>query len=365
MKNQFFGGLNGLRGIACVVVLIFHSLLVFSYYGQHTTDRLTGFQNDALHWAVTIFNGPACVTLFFVLSGVVLSLSLDSDAPMTKEVALGYWIKRLSRLYPLLILASVLAWALQVLLYRHAQIGAGTTWLNADYRVSLSLKNLARNALGAASTLNSPAWSIKVEILESALFPLLFILARKGPAVALATAAVLLTILVLPHGSGSTVDDLRDFTLCFFIGALIPRWSKPLAGAVSPVSVAATVLVFCGAQWVQGPAGALLEIASASFIIIAAYHRPARFLDRPLRRLGELSYSIYLLHMPVLLTIVYLWHPVRVNWAAGTVLVAALTLAATLPLAYLSYSFFERPLERAGRRTAKGLKPAQILAQPA
>jgi peptidoglycan/LPS O-acetylase OafA/YrhL len=365
MKTQFYGGLNGLRGIACVVVLVFHCLLVFSYYGQHATDQPAGFQNDSLHWAMTLFNGPACVTLFFVLSGVVLSLSLDVEGAMTKEVALAYWIKRLSRLYPLLILAAVLAWALQVAVYHHAQFATATAWLNADYRVPLAPRDLVRNALGVDSSLNSPAWSIKVEIIESALFPLLFILSRRGPAIVAATFAVLLALLVLPHGSGSTIADLRDFTLCFFIGALIPRYTKPLAVVVAPGSVIAALFVFCTAQWMHGPGGALAEIASASFLIIAAYHRPIRFIDRPLRKLGEISYSIYLLHVPIIMAIVYVWSPGSVNWIYGTLMIIALTLIVTLPAAYLSYTFFERPLERAGRRLAKGLRPVPALAQPA
>jgi len=376
MKQRFHYGLNGLRGLACIIVLIFHSCLVFRFYGIDNTDRMplsiSGFEGDLIHIALALFNGPACVTLFFVLSGVVLSLSLDADGELSSKIVLSYWAKRLSRLYPLLIMATIFAAALQVLLFRHHQFRAGTTWLNWAYDVNLTPKALFKNLVGADSTLNSPAWSIKVEIIESAFFPIIFWLSRRAILAAI-SFVVLFALMLTAHGNGSTLDDLRVYTVCFFAGALIPRWSAPVArafGRLPPVArlaaIAATIAVFCTSRWVSDPLAlqTFLVMATATFLITIVYHRPPGVIATSFfaRKLGEISYSVYLLHMPILTTVAFVWlslaqNPAAIPWLSGTIILAILTLVFTLPIAWLSYTYFERPLEGAGRRVARQINP--------
>jgi peptidoglycan/LPS O-acetylase OafA/YrhL len=376
MKQRFHYGLNGLRGLACIVVLVFHCCLVFRCYGADHTDKMplsiSGFQGDLIHFALALFNGPACVTLFFVLSGVVLSLSLDVDGDLSGKTVVSYWAKRLSRLYPLLIMATIFSEALQVLLFRHHQFRAGTTWLNWAYDVNLTPKELLKNLVGASPSLNSPAWSIKVEIIESAIFPVIYMLSRRAiPAVI--AFVVLLALMLTAHGNGSTLDDLRVFTVCFLAGALIPRWSAPVAHAFARLpsiarltAVAATIAVFCCSRWVNNPMAlqTFLVMATATFLIIVVYHRPAGTIAKSFiaRKLGEISYSVYLLHMPILTTVAFVWlsleqNPAEIPWVSGTIVLTVLTLLVTLPIAYLSYTYFERPVEGAGRRLAKQLNP--------
>ena len=360
MTQRFNYGLNGLRGVACIVVLLFHCCLVFRFNGMDHTDALYpkffSVPDSFLSIILMLINGPACVTLFFTLSGVVLALSLNNDVPTQKKILLSYWVKRLSRLYPLLILSVVVSAAVQVLLFRHQHFQTVTTWLNDAYRIDLTPKVLFKNLVGASASLNSPAWSIKIEILESLIFPATYLLSRHKTS-AIVTLIALLALMASAHGTGSTFDNIRLATICFFVGALIPRWSAPVAGwfsrlppAARSAMVVATIALFCCSEWDRQSAVSrqfFLELITSTFIIIVVYHRPAGRLAKAafVRTLGEISYSIYLLHMPILLTMAYCMvsikdNPAALSWAPATLVLATLTLLFTLPSAYLCYTYF-------------------------
>ena len=68
---------------------------------------------------------------------------------------------------------------------------------------------------------------------------------------------------------------------------------------------------------------------------------------KTLSLIGLLSYGIYLMHMPVLSAVK--------RFTTEPMLVMMLTLAIVLPLAWASYSFFEEPIRRLGRRKAQSL----------
>lgn len=79
-KEHYLYELNGVRGIAALVVLIYHGLLPFPVNGftDIFNTPFNAAEMPAVHYKalLTLFNGTAMVVLFFVLSGTVLSTSL-------------------------------------------------------------------------------------------------------------------------------------------------------------------------------------------------------------------------------------------------------------------------------------------------
>ena len=89
--------LQSLRGIGALSVMIGHSLISYevpTWFFQFST----------------LANGRAAVVLFFVLSGYVLTRSLQKDR-FDRDTVLRFYIQRIFRLYPALWVASALGLA--------------------------------------------------------------------------------------------------------------------------------------------------------------------------------------------------------------------------------------------------------------
>jgi uncharacterized membrane protein len=82
-KSQFprYEHLDSVRGIAAMLVAFYHSLRPFS-----EIPRDTGI--------IAVLNGHTAVLFFFILSGFVLSGSLNSRGEMNLKSLLGYWVRR-------------------------------------------------------------------------------------------------------------------------------------------------------------------------------------------------------------------------------------------------------------------------------
>jgi peptidoglycan/LPS O-acetylase OafA/YrhL len=93
--------LDGLRGIAALVVVACHVLSTLPGIGSVFSDRSVGLSGAAM-WAIfsplhVLWNGTPAVHLFFVLSGFVLVLPFSRPG-VTRSWA-SYYAKRLLRLY--------------------------------------------------------------------------------------------------------------------------------------------------------------------------------------------------------------------------------------------------------------------------
>ncbi|MFC7555804.1 acyltransferase family protein [Pseudoroseomonas wenyumeiae] len=252
-------------------------------------------------------NGPAYVTFFFVLSGTVLALSLDRDPPAHPGAVLGYLVKRGFRLYPLLLFTAAAAALLQLYYFEPHVYSQATGWFNDGYKIdlpSLPAEFLA-NAQGRSATLNGPAWSIKVEILASAVFPLLYWLSLT-PARAMVTAPLLVAAMFLAPGGAMQWHYMNVFLFCFFVGALVPRWGWKVAALLRQMGgwprvalLAALVLVFMFSRRLLAPTAfapplvVVLESLAAGVGVVLLLHGRERafFHAAPMELLARLSFG--------------------------------------------------------------------------
>jgi peptidoglycan/LPS O-acetylase OafA/YrhL len=307
------------------------------------------------------YNG---VTLFFVLSGFVLAWNYF-DRVSTRQEVWSFAVARFARIYPLYLVAMVVAAVLQ-----SARPGAWWLW-------HIFALQTWSSTLAVAYGLNGPGWSIGVEFFMYATFPLLVLLIRRvrrgaaliavgvGVCVALGGATAALVIhgnADLPWGDPMSahrwlyrtpVTRLGDFLVGIVCALLVRRTgASPRLGLV--------------AQWV-GVVGCLLAMASPAMLFTAwswdvAYLVPAALMiwglatnpDTPLARLlavrpivfaGEVSFAFYLFHQPILI-----W----LGLASGGLLSFTLGATATFVVVFLvataAHLLVERPAQQWIRR---------------
>ena len=166
--------LDGLRGIAALVVVACHLLSVVPGIGDVVFDDRAAPLNTGETWAVfsplhLLWNGTPAVHVFFVLSGFVLILPFTKAGATTRWPT--YYAKRLLRLYLPAWAALAVAVALIVMVPRTVS-PLQSSWADM-YVVDPSLARVAKDSLLllGASTVNTPLWTLRWEVLFSLLLP--------------------------------------------------------------------------------------------------------------------------------------------------------------------------------------------------
>lgn len=354
--------LTALRGFASLVVVMLHALLFFKVGGS---DVERGLPTGEEPWQVAVqklllilFSGDAAVTLFFVLSGCVLAMSLQRKGRLDPETLKQFYLRRFFRIYPALWLSNLLGLVALYVVLRAGASELTTAWMRQEYAEPVSVLTVIKGFMGLQATLNQPLWSILVELIFSVVFPLIFLVTRR-PAMALLSIGVALGLLLWPM---QVYYELNTHVLAFVVGAALPivtmgpvtdrllrgRW--PL---LALLGVAAVLLprglmtppdsmkVYC----------ILLEVVGSAVLIFALLRRkvePAFVSARPAVFLGDISYSIYLLHFPLLFMVGVGMIAVMPSWIAAnglwaSLLLAVLTVTVTIPVAALAYRLVEVP----------------------
>jgi len=309
-----FHALDGLRGLCALTVAFLHLY-------THMTLTPPSF----------IAHSFALVDFFFVLSGFVLSHAFfDSLAGRGEGVAFA--LRRIGRLYPLHIF--VLGLFVLVEFGRLAASLKGATLAGQPFANETSLASLLSNLLLLQSlglhdgvTWNFPAWSISVEFWVNLLFAAVLIapLTRPGRD-PLRDKTMLVALMALAGGAATffaarvSKDLTFDYGLLrciygFFLGAAAQRlraenldptarWPRR-ALAVAEVALAAAAIAFI----VYGEAFWLFMLSpplfAAAALVFAREQGPLSrlLLTRPFRAFGEWSYSIYMVHVFLLVNV--------------------------------------------------------------
>jgi len=367
-KTGEIRSLTGIRGLAACFVMAYH-------YFKSPIDIGTG-SNFLRH-------GFISVDLFFVLSGFVMALTYGRtfSAQLGLKDYLSFLYKRLGRVYPLYIVATVFI-ALWGLFRTGHGPGAFMFVCNA----------LLIQAWGLADSIGGPTWSISTEFAAYVIFPILTITVLSGPrSLALATGALAVAALVLvatrsapdlhqvfdgiadrngpldAWGIGTLYPVLRclgGFVLGMlaFRMAQSPAIKRPASWRFSADVLLVTILLLLA---IPGSDLALV-ILFVPLIIALAMERSfsARILGSPiLYWLGLVSYSIYLVHRvaddvfrsPLKAALI------RFRIPHAYTVSGLITVAATLLLSTTTYYLIEKPA-RDGARRLLGRRPVSMAA---
>jgi peptidoglycan/LPS O-acetylase OafA/YrhL len=361
-----FVALDGLRGIAALLVVFFH----------------IGWPN---HFTPTNFvrNGYLAVDLFFILSGLVIyanyGVRINQFADFVRFLGLRFF-----RVYPLLIamlgLFVLLESAKMVAQQKFGIVAGQPPFTGADTADTLLANIFLLQGLHVLPRLtwNTPSWSISCEFLAYVLFSALVLtgLARHRlfPPVAAVTAATL--YVGVAYGWG-TLDVTYDWGILrcvagFLLGMVIYRarddiqsinW-QGLAGAGEVVLLILLIATLSFAS------GATLVMSVAVFVGLVALlqfdHGPIAWIlmSRPAQFLGRVSYSIYMVHLVLLICMSILVKrlfgvTVAINPATQSPtfaiglwpgdLLAFAAVVCVLATASVTYAVIEAPARRFGR----------------
>jgi len=361
--RERYPALDGLRGAAALVVVVFHVLLVSPVFDAPENSR---GPSDASWWIThtplnLLWAGPQAVYVFFVLSGFVLAL------PAANIRWRAYYPQRLIRLYLPVWAAVALAVVLVSLFPREPH-----TWLSAWWSQRQPTSGLAgaiRDAvlvLPGTGSWVSPLWSLRYEMLFSLLLPLYLVAAKLLPRWGLARIGVLVIVVGVAE---ATERETLAFLSMFAFGVLMAADRHRLAALASRIELrggslwpavavlcavllnAELVLLLDDRQVIRGIAMGL-QLAGASLLVFLALHwRPAqRTLTAAwVQWVGLRSFALYLVHEPIVLSMVAIAPRLHV---LGYLLIG---LPICLIAAHLFYRAIEVPAHHLSRATGRRL----------
>lgn len=296
-----FEALDSWRGICALLVATFH--LHVTWHGFET---------------ILVRRSWMFVDFFFVLSGFVIMSAYGGGRLSSAADARRFLLRRLGRVWPLHLAMLGVLLAFEVLKLVLAS-GLGIQFLRPAFDQHTSLASLGPNillvhALGLfqQAAWNTPSWTISAEFYTYVLFAIVAV--AVGRRVLLAAAALLaaLCALLLLMVSDRYLAAALDFGIfrCgygFMLGCLAFRLAHRLAGwpgfglCSELLAIAAVALVpYTGfTVW-----NMCAPVVFALAIVVFAQERGqvSRLLrTRPLLSLGRISYSIYMVHLPILL----------------------------------------------------------------
>jgi peptidoglycan/LPS O-acetylase OafA/YrhL len=372
--------LDVLRG-ACALLVVFY----------HVPFRHPGFEWGGFR------NGSLFVDFFFVLSGFIMFHNYRS-LPAWSDVR-RFMGLRFFRVYPLHLVMIAVFGAYETLQYALVQLyhlSTNTPPFSENNWSALLLNLTLLNGVGIAPlSFNVPSWSISVEFWTYAMFGVsVFALgARRAAllAVFLGIALGSLALLATRPVPGLTLHAELFLPRCmfgFFLGAAlrmsftrplgVETANSPLGNIAQWVSLVLAVglvsVVSHDSRWLELFTPFAFALMIACFV---AWPNTGliRFANsRPLLWLGKVSYSIYMVHMIVLLVIgavlrVVLHAPlegevIRVDEGFGSVALLV-SVASVLVVAAITHRFVEEPGRRFGRALLGGRRAAGLETQAA
>jgi len=372
-RSGRLSSLDGLRGLAAVVVVVFHVVIssprqgaIYSSDGVMVAtplERVMHYSPLRVLWA-----GSEAVVVFYVLSGLVLSLPYARGAGAHWR---SFYPQRLTRLYVPAIASLLFAWLTTLAVHRVVTPGM-SPWLAEHATEPTGARQIlvGSSLLGGWGGLNTSLWSLRWEVMFSVLLPL-FVLAgiRFFPG-ARTKAALALAVAVLWPLSGLFYPDLV-YASSFAVGVLMAsrmrelgEFAKRLRPLVWVVVVVLGVTLLVNTWLVAGFAPhshlrfvwiAIATVGAALLVFAAAFAPGARTaLGRgPVHWLGTISFSLYLVQEPVVVGLAFVT-------GGSTPLAAQLVLgiACSVLVAWAFHHVVERPSHRLARALGRAALPA-------
>ncbi|CAB3752183.1 acyltransferase family protein [Paraburkholderia humisilvae] len=346
MSKRKYANLDAIRGIAAILIFFRHAPVLF-ISPQFAQSYLA-------------------VDLFFTMSGFVVANAYEERL---LSGALSFWsfLKlRLIRLFPLYLLGALVG------IFEHFVLEAASDHENL------------RSAIGTASfallpllmlpsrakplyPVNNPAWSLFYEIIANSVYAK----AVKNRSIgcwvaAISISAVVITLYSVTHNGIDAGWNLSVWyvalgrvTFSFSIGILLYRArvsARRESAARSVLTLTAVILLLC-VQVPVGWAGIVTAVevilVVPSVVYLATSFEPPSFIAPAFEQLGRISYGLYIIHVPVLLTIAKL--PINAGHVHGAVALL-IFLAAMLVFVSILDRYYDEPARRVLSNLLAGLK---------
>lgn len=340
-KTLYFPGLNGIRAIAALIVVIFHIDLVLPSFGL----KEIGFHHNNM--------AGYGVIMFFVLSGYLIKSLLLEEKQLTNNVSIkNFYIRRILRIWPLYYFALIIG----IVLYLFG-ITYSNNFTTALFLYTFFVPNIAFSFKIVIHTI-TPLWSVGVEEQFYLLWPWLHKNCKNILKVAFTVISIyfLIKIIFWFLKYKSLYDLVVTSAIdCMAIGSI---------GAYLINSKFTQILNFIYNKWVQILAWFILvyscifkpihlisfidqELNAIIYLIliinVSTNPKPIISLENKFFDfIGKISYGIYVYHFIILSVFSYHLNGIFKGSVSDYIIVFSSTILSTIIISYLSYVFIEK-----------------------
>ncbi|MCA6106947.1 acyltransferase family protein [Bradyrhizobium cenepequi] len=365
--------LDLMRGVAALTVLIWH----YQHFFMTSPGVLPASfsrSEQPLYWLLFPFynHGNYAVQLFFSISGFIFFSEYLKPIGTGAVSAWNFFVLRFSRIYPLHFVTLLVVSILQCIAYD--RFGRSIVYENNDaYHFVLNVLLASHWGWENGFSFNAPIWSVSIEALLYFAFFVVALVSRNSsiPATALCVLLGLAGAVI-----GKTDDSIGLAMLGFFNGGLAAvflqrsyshsvSWAVILCASVLllAASLAMVAVLFPHPSWTGVLFGAVfptavLTLAALQYVLLDA--------GKSVRFLGDISYSVYLVHFPIQLLALLLIRERLISLDFHRLGTLLFFLLAVMAASWVTYRSIEAPAKRAIRRavpsaSARSAKPASVL----
>lgn len=342
--SSYEPSLDGMRGVCIAAVVLFHGCA----------------QAGLVGWVRGGFIG---VSVFFTLSGFLITSLLLREQSSAGRIRLSqFWARRIRRLWPaaFVVVAAVVGLSISGPLAAQPSDTIAATWNVTNWHViAAGESKLLQTIVGPLG----PTWSLAVEEQFYVVLALLLVVVLRLRRSTMWLSVAALFGIVVPVALSNVVTDWQpslEFNTVLrmpelFVGVLLAVWHRSgrwqldntrvgdtLAGGGLTVLVGLFLFADYSPPWLLRGGYTLVAIVTALTIVGLLRHgRVAAVLSRkPLRALGVVSYSLYLVHWPTMSVLTQ----DRTGLDGGALLVVLLVVS--VAIAWALHVCVERPVRR-------------------
>jgi len=359
----YFKNLDGIRYIAAMMVFLQHVVL--------TTFILVLEPGSVADRMVRIFfNGGTGVSIFFVLSGFLITYLIITEKNVSGTVNVkNFYLRRFLRIWPLYFAVILFSFGIYPLLKEIFWVNnplGSNIWYHLTFLSNFDVINIEHNCDGLAAMSQNITWSVSIEEQFYLFWPLIFLL----PIRVLPYVFSLIILMSLGFRIVN-VDDppilyfhtfavLLDLVVGGFFAWVAINWRRAKSFFENSSTVFYMIIVFLfiavqywSTEFVFGEYYPAFErlitaILFGSFISAQAMTKKSSFFNlgnsKYMTKWGQKTYGIYLLH-PIATTVTYAfleYFGVEVpgSFVKG-LLIAAFVYGLTFFISWLSYTYYE------------------------
>lgn len=354
MGQNRYEYIDSLRGIAILMVITVH---ILTFFVADTSAYLPQLAIDF------ILNMKSCVSLFFIVSAFTLTMSHEKRRTETHATT-KFFIRRFFRVAPAYYLAILIITVYTIYLYPNFVNAIPSFWFVGNL---LFLNTLFPSIIG---TIVPGGWSVSVEFLFYMLFPLFTYLIRNANS-CIFMFGITATIATLFHFN--YVDDpvlslfhYMDLNFiyqlpAFFMGILAYYIIKDGIKSINHYSL--FIIMYLCVLFTNFPMPYYILWSVAFMLLILILHRKTYklFSNKILSKVGEVSFSMYIIHFLVIIIMnkLHIGQVIPVSGAvssfANFILLYLIVSIISFAIANLTYRLIEIPGQNLGRKLIKKL----------
>ena len=339
-KPEFRDATNLLRGICAFSVLLWHYQNFFwnSNVSRFEVTRQPFYKIFQIPYTM----GSIGVPMFWCISGLILIHSYQNSVSPTLQ---KFFVSRLSRLYPLHLVTLLVVAALQQISLR-TQATYQIYSQNDIFHFILNLFFIQSWGFENGRSFNAPSWSVSTEMIVYLIFFYTLGFVKK---VKLVGAFGLFLIFSSELTSFVHLNKLIFFREClayFFLGVSLYYLSDTKLKTLPNLGISISLLLIIWGSTESQDSHPLLVGALVALFAFFDLTTFTRFL-KPLRRLGDLSYSIFLWHVPIQIALILILEMFEIKMSiAYSYIFFLIFVSLTYFVGYFSFKYIEQPAQR-------------------